>query len=90
MSTAMAPEAELTPELIERVMRLSRENLGQLVELALDQLDGTPANPEQVEIAWRQELTRRWDEIRSSEVLTYSPAEAIAYARQRLQAGKPR
>ncbi len=90
MSTAMAPEAELTPELIERVMRLSRENLGQLVELALDQLDGTPANPEQVEIAWRQELTRRWDEIRNSEVLTYSPAEAIAYSRQRLQAGKSR
>jgi hypothetical protein len=88
MSTTAVPETELTPDLIERVMGLSRDNLGRLIGLALDQLDGPPDDPEAVKTAWQAELARRWELIRTGAMPTYTAEEAVAYARQRLRERK--
>ena len=87
--TITAAETELTTELVDRVMKLSRESLGSLLGLALDHLDGPPDDPEAVKSAWRAELTRRWHAIQSGANPTYTPEEAISYARQRLHERKP-
>ena len=89
MSATTTPESELTPELIERVLKLSRENLGRLVGLALDRLDSAPDDPEAVKQAWREEHARRWEAIRTGAVVTYTPEDAIAYARERLRRKSP-
>jgi hypothetical protein len=89
MPTTETPEADLTPELIDRVMKLSRESLGRLIGLALEHLDGPDDDPVAVKEAMRAELTRRWELIRSGAAPTYTPAEAIAYARERLRQRKP-
>jgi hypothetical protein len=83
--TTETPDTDLTPELIDRVMKLSRDNMGRLIGLVLDELDGPADDPEAVKAATRAELTRRWEGIRSGAVPTYTPAEAIAYARERLR-----
>ena len=88
MSATSTPESELTPELIERVLKLSRENLGRLVGLALDHLDRPPEDPEAVKQAWREEHARRWEAIRTG-ATTYTPEEALAYARERLRSKSP-
>jgi hypothetical protein len=88
-TTPGTPESELTPELIERVLKLSRENLGRLVGLALDCLDGASDDPETVKKVWRDEHTRRWEAIRSGAMPTYTPEEALAYARERLRSKSP-
>lgn len=89
MTATTTPETELTPELVDRVLNLSRENLGRLVGLALDHLDTPPADPEVVRAARREEHTRRWEAIQSGAVPTYTPEEAIAYARERLRRKAP-
>lgn len=90
MTPGSTPETELTPELIDRVMRLSRDDLGRPVGLALDRLDGPAADPDAAMAAMREELTRRWGEMRTGAAPTYTPAGVIAYARERVRRGKPR
>lgn len=82
--TSTHEETELTPELISRVMKLSREDLGRLVGLALDELDEPMDDPESVRDSWRELLANRWKAIQNGAIPTVSAADAIAYARQRL------
>ncbi len=89
MTPSTTPQTELTPELIDRVLKLSPESLGRLVGLAIERLDGPADNSDAAKAAMRAELTRRWEEIRTGAAPTYTPAEAIAYARERLRRGKP-
>lgn len=85
MSATTTPESELTPELIERVMKLSPENLGRLVTLALEHLGPPAENPAEVKKAWGDEIARRWKEIESGQVQMLDARESAARLRQHLR-----
>ena len=79
------PETELTPELLNRVMKLSPDNLGRLVTLALEHLGPTAENPAEVKKAWREEIARRWKEIESGKVEMLDARESAARLRQHIR-----
>jgi hypothetical protein len=84
-SKSETPESELTPELIERVMRLSPESLGRLVGLALERLDVPPDDPEEVKKAWKEEIARRIEAYRRGEVVALDAAGSGERIRARLR-----
>ena len=85
MTAATLSETELTPELIERVMKLSRENMGRLIGIAFNHLEGPPEDPEAVQLAWKNELTKRIHEIESGSVQLVDGRESLARMRHQLR-----
>jgi hypothetical protein len=77
MST-VTPETELTPELIDRVMKLSPENRAKLADL-LDEAD-LPPGPDDAEIR------RRLASVLDGTAQTLSREEADEAVRQALRA----
>lgn len=71
--TPTTPETELTPDLIERVMKLSAESKDRLLGLLLDELDGPPDDRTDEEIA--AEIKRRSDEHHAGNVKLLTPEE---------------
>ena len=77
--TTATDETELTPELVERVLKLSPESRGRLLGL----LDPPPtpawaADPD----ALRAELQRRIEAVENGTMKTYTIEETMAYLRQ--------
>jgi len=70
-------ETELTPELLERVMKLSAENKDKLIGLILDDRESESDDREAV----RDELTRRWEQYKRGTERTYTLDEVVAYLR---------
>lgn len=85
MTPTTTPESELTPELIDRVMKLSPENLGRLVTIALEHLGPPPEDPAEVQTAWRDVIARRWKDIESGQVQLLDARESAARLRQHLR-----
>lgn len=81
--TPATPETELTPELIERVKKLSEKNKDRLVGLLLDELDGPPDNRSAEEIA--AEIKRRSDDYHAGSVKLLTPAEVEQNVRETLR-----
>ncbi len=80
----VAPEGDLTPELIERVSKLSRDGLIELSELIDDNLDdGESLDMSAIPQPSREEIQRRIDAIRRGETKTYTVEETLAYLRSR-------
>jgi putative addiction module component (TIGR02574 family) len=86
-ATAETPETELTPELIERVMKLSPENREKFALLLLDSLDGPPDDPEEVRKGWKDEIARRVEDVQAGRVGLVDADQALAEMRQRLRGG---
>ena len=84
-TTPATPESELTPELIDRVLKLSPESLGRLVTLALERLGPPADDPAEVKAAWREEIARRWKEIETGQVELLDARESAARLRQHLR-----
>ena len=78
-------DTDLTPELIDRVMRLSAANKDRLVGLLVAGEDGLADEPDAVREAWRAELARRVADVESGRVATVDADEVLAQARQRLR-----
>ncbi len=83
MSTATMPEVEvptgrITSELAKQIHALSRESKEQLVILLEDELDGGPFigdlpeqpadDPAAVKTAWKEEIARRLEDMRTGRV----------------------
>ncbi|MCE9562436.1 MAG: hypothetical protein K8U57_10325 [Planctomycetes bacterium] len=84
-TTPQPAETELTPELIERVLKLSHKSLGRLVEIALDHLGPSPnENLEEVKTAWRDEIARRVTSIVDGTAVLVDGKESLARMRKRL------
>lgn len=69
---------QMTPqvaELLEKAMVLSTHERGQLIDRLIETLDDGPAE-EGVEAAWKAEIKRRVEDIRSGRVKTV-PAEQV-------------
>lgn len=76
----VAHESDLTPELIERVSKLSRSGLIELSELIDDNLDdGELLDLSAIPQPSREEIQRRIDAIRRGETKTYTVEETLAY-----------
>jgi len=77
--TPQPAETELTPELIERVMKLSQENREKLIGL----LGGEPPIPDLPPVGdweyWKAEIKRRIDDVESGRVKTYSLEETLEH-----------
>ena len=81
-ATPKTPETELTPELIERVMKLSPENRQRLIGL-LGAAEPVPVPPPVGDAAyWKAEIARRIEAIQNGTMKTYTLEEAVAYWRQ--------
>jgi putative addiction module component (TIGR02574 family) len=64
--------AQMTPqvsEVLEKVLSLSTQERGLLIDRLIESLDEGPAE-EGVEAAWAEEIKRRVDDIRSGKVKT--------------------
>ena len=81
--TPATPDAELTPDLIERVRKLSTESKDKLVVLLLDELDGPPDNRTEEEIA--AEIKRRSDDYHGGIVKLLTPEEVERNVREVLR-----
>lgn len=66
-------ETELTPELLDRVMKLSAANQDKLISLMLDQRETAADDREGV----RDELTRRWEQFKQGEERTFTLEEVM-------------
>jgi hypothetical protein len=89
-TTPETPETELTPDLIERVMKLSPENRRRLIGL-LDAEEPIPVPPPVGDAAyWKAEIARRIAAIQDGTMKTYTLEEAIAYWRQVDVEGEPK
>ena len=75
-TTPEPPETELTPELIERVKKLSPESQEQLVDLIYGPM---PPGPDDAEIA------RRLDELAAGNVTLLTREEAEAQVREAIR-----
>ena len=76
----VAPEGDLTPELIERVSKLSQAGLIKLSELIDDNLDdGEFLDASAIPQPSREDIQRRIDAIRRGETKTYTIEETLAY-----------
>jgi hypothetical protein len=83
--TPATPESELTPDLIERVMKLSAESQDMLVALLLDEQAGPLPDPDEVGRAWRDVIARRVEDVKVGRVVLVDAKQALAEARQRLR-----
>lgn len=88
-ATTDTPETELTPELIERVMKLSPESQARLREL----LGEGPAVPELEPVGdwtyWKAEIKRRIDAAESGREKPMSHDEAMAAIRKAREERNP-
>ena len=86
----MTPETELTPELIDRVMKLSPESKDQLLDLLLGESEGPPDNPEVMKREWQEEIARRIEDIKTGRVQLLDADEALTRLEERLRQRYPR
>jgi putative addiction module component (TIGR02574 family) len=80
----MAQTSQMTPqvsELLEKALTLSTQERGLLIDRLVETLDDGPAE-EGVEAAWKEEIERRMDDIRTGRVTTI-PGDRL---RERLKA----
>ena len=80
--TPAIPETELTPDLIERVMKLSAESKDSLIGILLDDPDGPP----DAVADWPAEIRRRLEAIAAGDVRLMTRQESDAAIRERLRA----
>jgi putative addiction module component (TIGR02574 family) len=84
-TTPETPDTELTPELIERVMKLSPENRDRLIGL-LGASPPIPAPPAVGDWAyWKEEIKRRIEAVERGEMKTVTPEELHANVRKALE-----
>ncbi len=70
--------SRLTPEFVDRVFRLApaeREQLRDMLSEKPDEPDGTP---DELRLAWREEIQRRLEAIDRGEMEMFPPEEVIA------------
>ena len=100
MTTAAMPEVEvptgrITSELAKQIHALSRESKEQLVILLQEDLDGGPFigdlpeqpadDPAAVKSAWKEELARRIEDVRSGRVQAIDGYESLARIQKKLR-----
>ena len=78
--TTVADETELTPELVERVLKLSPASRDRLLGLLAP--ERPPPLGEADRAALRAELQRRHDAVLDGSMPTYTIEETMAYLRQ--------
>jgi putative addiction module component (TIGR02574 family) len=76
-TTPEQPETELTPELIERIKKLSPESRERLRALL-----GEPPNSDADWEYWKAEIKRRIEDIESGRVKALTHEEAMAFIRK--------
>lgn len=81
-TTPETPETELTPELIDRGLRLSHENREKLALLLLDSLEGDHPNSDADWAYWKAEIKKRIEDIESGRVKALTHDEAMAAIRK--------
>jgi putative addiction module component (TIGR02574 family) len=81
--TPATPETELTPDLIDRVMKLSPESKDKLLELLVNELDGPADDRTDEEIA--AEIRRRSDEYHAGAVKPLTREESDAAIRDEVR-----
>jgi hypothetical protein len=81
-TTPQTPESELTPELIERLKRLSPESRDRLIVL----LGGSPPIPGPPPVGdwkyWKEEIKRRIEAFERGEEKTYTIEETMEHLRR--------
>ena len=83
----LAEMAQITPqvsELLEKALALSTQDRGLLIDLLIATLDNEPAE-EGVEAAWKEEIERRIEDVRSGRVKMIPAEQVLARARARLR-----
>ena len=86
----LAEMAQVTPqvsELLEKALALSSQDRGLLIDLLTATLDNEPAE-EGVEAAWKEEIERRIEDVRSGRVKMIPGEQVLARARARLRDAK--
>ena len=86
----LAEMAQVTPqvsELLEKALALSSQDRGLLIDLLIATLDNGPAE-EGVEAAWKEEIERRIEDVRSGRVKMIPAEQVLARARARLRDAK--
>jgi putative addiction module component (TIGR02574 family) len=81
--TPTPPETELTPDLINRVMKLSPENKDKLLDLLVNELDGPADDRTDEEVA--AEIRRRSDEYHAGAVKPLTREESDASIRDEVR-----
>jgi putative addiction module component (TIGR02574 family) len=81
--TPTTTESELTPELLERVMKLSPDNKDKLIALLLDELDGPPDRQKGIPEAWKDEIARRIADIQAGRVQLVDADEVLCKMREK-------
>jgi putative addiction module component (TIGR02574 family) len=71
-------------ELLEKALALSTQDRGLLIDRLAASLDNEPAE-EGVETAWKEEIERRIEDVRSGRVKTIPGEQVLARARARLR-----
>ena len=79
-TTPQPPETELTPELLDRVFRLSPENRERLRALL-----GEPPNSDADWEYWKAEIKRRIEDVESGRVKPLTAEESLASVRKALE-----
>ena len=82
--------AQVTPqlsELLEKALALSAQDRGLLIDRLIASLDNEPAE-EGVEAAWKEEIERRIEDVRSGRVKMIPGEQVLARARARLRDAK--
>jgi hypothetical protein len=81
-TTPETPESELTPELMDRLKKLSPESRDRLIVL----LGGSPPIPAPPPVGdweyWKGEIKRRIEAVERGEMKTYTLEEAMAKIRK--------
>ena len=81
-TTPETPESELTPDLIERLQKLSPESRDRLIVL----LGGSPPIPAPPPVGdwayWKEEIKRRIEAVENGTMKTYTLEEAMAKIRK--------
>ena len=90
MATTTTPatsEAELTPELLERLQKLSPESRDQLIVY----LGGSPPIPGPPPVGdwayWKEEIKRRIEAVERGEMKTYTLEETLEHMQKALDEG---
>lgn len=82
-------EMQLTPELLNQLLQLSVQNRQELAHYLWESLDDTPDDPETVSEGWKQEISRRIEEIDSGRITLLDADQSLQRIEEKLREQRP-
>jgi len=90
-STTPPPGAggsQLTPELVDQLMKLSPDDRVELGNILLDSVEYPGMGPDEIKQAWRDESARRIEAVRNGTMKTYTLEETMEYLQKVVDEGR--